>query len=971
MAFDFRILDSKKLYPADKIQIDKSSYDPMTMYSKAKEIIFENSMGKVVLTGYFQLSQIKIEDLVKIQKNSIRFDRKFQEITSSTQLYQSQKMVVTLKDLPDKEDFLNMRELKTYINQIPAEIIRKEGKVSIVSSVIKNIDLRQFVDLYKSFPKELDENSDLNLCLDDKSETYEYEQDNSKFIIKNLKQTRKHKNEFGEYKSFDNERDSIQADHDNLKENLIKEQFENKIEEDLNFVNFDKDEKDFDFDLKKIQENAAFKFVDPLHLPKDKLKNFTKSYFNNSFKVCFNSRGELITPGKFNIENFRSKLNVNRIIPNKSLLQINSKKELNFEALEYYHKSTIINYLNILNKNLKEKITLLENNDDMDISVSPIGKSVLKTNNKLDYQVSDLSLNDHTDILDEYIMDLQNFKIQVKNTHKKDSQAAKLIEKLEKEIETLKLFKVLFLNCFKNRDANNNSFIPQFKSQGEEVKRMRKKKLTDWLIESISCEKKDENKLRPREAPSQIDQTFGEILNQLLQGKIKRAVEICIKNGLLNLSMIISNSNPSIRSRLIKDSIKSWGNIGLYESFPNNLRKIYNLLSGEEILRGDQGSEILTGCNWKQLFLSLSLHSMDQVKDISQILSEFEAVVNAHKSNKNLLPNINEKSNVNDINFTLIKLYRAIENNQTAKISELINTLMNTSNVFDEFSDCHLHYILVSVLLTTQENSDERFVINSSVVKINRSFDFNFLKKIHLKLLNKVTEELLLSENETAKTNWKYVINMIKLSNIPASIKNILTNELIFKNINIAKEDQSFLNNMMDGANIQEALGLYNYNRFNFKAAYQNFKNSKNFTKANEIFLFSILCLKIIENNVSNNTYEELNLLSNFSLNCSIWEKYGTVLHQYLVLLRKLEGDEIRKLELIDLSYIRNLIKKVDAIFIPKNQDRSYINMINLCRNKILGRLRKIYNTKTELISKKDENVKFLNFNLYYRCISV
>ena len=70
----------------------------------------------------------------------------------------------------------------------------------------------------------------------------------------------------------------------------------------------------------------------------------------------------------------------------------------------------------------------------------------------------------------------------------------------------------------------------------------------------------------------------------------------------------------------------------------------------------------------------------------------------------------------------------------------------------------------------------ERFVINSSVVKINRSFDFNFLKKIHLKLLNKVTEELLLSENETAKTNWKYVINMIKLSNIPASMKNILTN---------------------------------------------------------------------------------------------------------------------------------------------------------------------------------------------------
>ncbi len=343
--------------------------------------------------------------------------------------------------------------------------------------------------------------------------------------------------------------------------------------------------------------------------------------------------------------------------------------------------------------------------------------------------------------------------------------------------------------------------------------------------------------------------------------------------------------------------------------------------------------------------------------DISEIFSELEVLLQSVQKGSSLSPYVNKDSQLTNINYTLLRLYRLIQNNDRVGVTQVLSELINPNNIFDQFSDNHLHFILITVLLNTLSNVEAIMSPDKNPALTNR-IDFNFMKLIHFKLLTRVFEELFQSGLDC--TNWKYAINLVEISNIPSRFKKFIGDEIIFNKIEIAKEDENFLLKAVDIHTVYQAIGFYNLSRLEYLSAYENFKSSKDFNKASEIFLFNIFPLKLLDENLNNHTYEEINVLTNLQVKSPIWEIYGSVFFQYLLLLRKLEGDEFKRLELIDASFIKNLIKRVDAMKISQNYNQNLKILLNLCRNKILTDLRRIYNKKNEIESAKDQNVKFL-----------
>jgi hypothetical protein len=962
MAYDFRnvLKEAEKM----RIIIDGEEFDPTSVYDyKVHNLIFKNSNGKVSMEGSFSLpmENLKIPDLVKINKYSLRINQDFVQKNNKnlSDMFNSYRIQISFNHIDKDMKFLKSIKLSQYLIDHKIDMGFVEKKVTFVSQcLIKTLDLKPFMENFEApvgvFSVEPEES-----------------------LYNNFKR-KIFKNEHGDSQSY--EMEFHHEPEEILQEPKVIQR--TKYEMKRNFINFKNPNTDFEFTVEnklKFTENGQ-KFNNPYHFKGDdnqineKLKKFRKSFFNNSFKVCFNHRGEFLTRGKFNENNFHYSLKVQKIVPNKNL----ETKGKNTQLIHYWMKNTIYAYQN----RLSEKIENLKKiNSNMGNSISPIqvtnnlNDSVLfrtnkksefyeeKGNKQLDITIEKLTVTDFTSIINDFIEDLNSNRDYVLNLSIPEDESKKklLKENFEKEISVLKLFKSLFLNCYMNRSnsslSNKETNINFSNSLRADVMKMRKKRLLDFLVENTES---DYQRIMNHNINSSGDAIYQNILTCLVHGRLLKATEIANSQGLINLSMLISQSNSKIKAKLVSESIDAWKRNKIHQVMPKTLVLIYDLIAGRE------NPSILDYCDWRSLIISESIFTSPLSATLSSIEKKNQIIINGNSNIQRLtLPitsSYNNSIKANNIFYLLTCLYSSFEQlNQSKENKILLQEISNTLTISSSFTDHHIQYIIISILLNTLKESFDFSAFKDGMISQEKKFDtqvvdMGFLKKLHGHLLIKNVEEILISGEVSS---WKYAINLIKNSNISDTHKKLLINDIINKNVESASKDKAYFT-IFDTT--KSAYAFYNLYQFKFREAYENFKQSKNFEKATEIFIFYFLCQSLLNNNSSsNNIKEELFILSRESRNVYYWEKYGVIFQDYINISDYFKESEKSewKCEESKMNELERLIKKVEVL--NMKSDVIYSQILTLCRNYMLTNLRKDFNSKYILnISKPDVRIKLI-----------
>lgn len=240
--------------------------------------------------------------------------------------------------------------------------------------------------------------------------------------------------------------------------------------------------------------------------------------------------------------------------------------------------------------------------------------------------------------------------------------------------------------------------------------------------------------------------------------------------------------------------------------------------------------KILENLNWKQFFICNGLYCMKATQNIDDMVENYSNTV---KNLSRKYPNIDSylvSNNCQDINMLLLEYYTMIQKEKEYD-EEFLNKIFLQKNIFSKYSDLHMHFIICTILLNTLS---ETYTGNNSK---NLGNDLFILKNIQLKLLLKLTENLLIQGNILA------AVNLILISNISNSNKLNLVEEIIYRYINT--ENQG-LNTSSTNLKIFEqinakatfdALGIRSLSLFDIEKALKHFKLSENYEKLHEVKL--------------------------------------------------------------------------------------------------------------------------------------
>lgn len=988
--------ENQRILKETKILIDKELFDPTHQYNyRVKSISFENINGKVEIEGMITLPKdsSNIPDIVKTNKYSVRFDSKFLENNSNKIMFQPITLRVYFNFVTYESDIHQDERFVDYLNKIgnSCHFEYPNRHLYIVVNNLVNIDLRRFMK--GKYPN--DDNFDLQNKSFQSAAGFVINaefKDDSHYYNKKI-----YKDEHGNHKYVEEQESLFSTDNFNrFPDNQIIQENELPMKNLIptsNFIDFESNPKSFDFSQENL-DTLTFRekqtLIDPFCIKKENLKKLRKGFYNNSFKPCFNFKGELITRGSFNNSTFTQNIVICKITPNKDLQtnELNTKNQF----LDLYYKNTLVNYLGVLNQKISEKNKISQAADQsLDLDET-------KKNETYYRHQTCLNVNDYTFIINDYINDLTRAREHLKTVRNQNIKlfAENLDDTFEKEVCVLKLFRVLFLNSYldKNSRGKENKQA-EVESSREETRRMRKRRLVEWLIENTETEFQKEYEKLSKQVKNEKEKAYSLILHCLINGRIRKAVEISNKNNLFTLSMIISQTNSEfiqdsrtkmeLKSKLIKESIDNWKRANLYNAMPEELKNIYNLLSNNfykdnnrNEFNIDSLKDLLKTCDWKRILIVISCFTTSPSSKISQIYEQFEKIANLALSNNsysNVLPETENKNTlpalkIKNIYYLLISLYSILEqtNNEGSKdlLDNCLNKLCYTFNLTSKFTDHHIHFIIINTLLNTL---NESYYIMG--LRRNEPQIINCLMKLqslNFKILVKNVEELLISENtfREIKTSWKFAISLIKYSGIPKTMQKNLVDQMLYQQVENGKNDMGvyFNNKIFDERITKEALAIYNYSNFQFEEAYKNFKKAKNYEKAYEIFIFKILCPKLIQNDISNKITKKLKKLSGEKklpshpeakdnledrALISYWEKYGSIFFEYLVLLDKEE---------IDAKSLLSTMDKVEALNI--NNEITNEKTITYCRNIMLMNLRKVYNKLCESKSNYDVNKFFI-----------
>ena len=391
---------------------------------------------------------------------------------------------------------------------------------------------------------------------------------------------------------------------------------------------------------------------------------------------------------------------------------------------------------------------------------------------------------------------------------------------MEQIISTLKLFHILFLNCFitkeKNKLIDYDELFDNYSSK--RVQTMRKKMLVEWCMseEKNYINKNDLiniNKAIDTNILSKQIISFGQIKTAINSNKNKN---LFLNAKLSNLSK--DNSYTTFSYFMKKQNKKDISNSFIsYEAFKNN-DKITN--------------------NWVSFLLQSLLYIENSNEYIIKSIKNIEEKIKDMKdiSKPYMLIKNNEKE-ILQLNYLLLKIYEKLmegnneDNDEESEyklkdiknIEIYINMLSNNNLFNSENSDHFIQYIIL--FLFTK-------IINFIFPNIKNS---NILIKKNYFLLNLLISEIISNNNNTI-FNLILIMKLLYTANINRKLKqkifidiishqNLDSIQMFWDEYDKEKESIPLIND-----EIREYInGIYYMNKCNWYEAYKSFFKSKKY----------------------------------------------------------------------------------------------------------------------------------------------
>ena len=820
-----------------------------------KKINYSCPSGSLLIEGLFDLSKSNVLELISFKYLTITFSQELQ--LAYKQEFDTPKISINFKLLIDNE-----------------ETIRKN--IYVLKNMYKDLDTD-----YKSFIKfNMDGFHDINIL--ETINKIEDEEKNNKF-------------EFGIGDLKNNKKNFIEI-NDDIDDNLDEEEIDinNNKSEVTNFFQLLKNEKEKE-EEKEIQEEEnvikknsyiKVKDIDSLNLDNIKVKIGNKIFkkYLPSKKNKEEISKDLLLPMNFNncLFNVETKGQNKEKIEFKNVFINDDLKELN----EKYKKDIILDFLNLL-----------------------IGhKNYSKNKNTM-------TIDDYTLIVLTFNKNIEKKISEINKNNLKEKEYRNYIIRLEKINNSLKLFHILFLNCFysnndNNYDENKNCVIngdlyDDFSSF--KVQTMRKKRLIEWCMaqENNYINKTDLiniNKNKRKEILTRQIMSFGQIKTAIKTNKNRN---LFINSKLSNLNEDSSNKTLSyfLKGQNSNNEInKSFISYKANEAYPDN--KINNTWISfllQSLLYKEKPNEYIT------ISIKLIEEKMKDMEEISKPLIK----------------------GVLQLNYVLLKIYEKLINGikDINDIEEYLNKL-SENNLFGKNNTDHFCQYIISYLLAK--------VISIIIPELNK--DSNSLYKKNYFLLNQIISEILsvdINDNnkeEDKIMNLIIIIKLLYVSNINSELKQKIFIEIIsYQNLTSIesfwekynKENISLINVL----NKEYINGIYYLNNNNkLLEAFKCFLAGKKYEYALDIYLKYFFSL-IKEKQINQINFEEI--LDNLK---EIYEKSPSLINDfYLDFIRFIsyivKKEETNEEEIIDLlkKFMYEYYGKGKIIYLDEKSHRFII----------------------------------------------
>ena len=806
-----------------KILIDGKDYMGIEEYREVKNIQFTSKNGIITIEGLFDLSNKQILDLIKLDYLTVSFSK---ELIKSFKLqFDDPKISLVFYLSKDKLDII-----KTNINKLK----RKYKNFDTDYKTYIKFTLSDFIDVnILSFLQGIKNDNNENISnLDDIASI------DNKDISKGEKKGKKGKRK--KYDSSNLINNSIEDEEEKIK--IVKE--EDEEEEVMNpfLQHFQKKEEEEEIKEKDQKEDNFLKRINYIKIndldkcsfpPK---KNIENNIINNYIKE---KDAQLINKLRDKINNnYFMTMNTNNIYP---LLKVdeNKNQSLAFKRIPFNEELMDLRQ-NYINDILLNFITILFNNS--------------KFNNKED----PMFVNDYTFVVLSLIKNIENIIIDTKkngnNNNDNNKKYMYYIQRLEKIVSSLKLFHILFLNCFitnENNLVNHEELYDNFSSP--KVQTMRKKLLIEW------CMREEKKYITENDLINTNESVNKSIISkQIISfGQIKTAIKVNNNN----------KKNIFINAKLSNLSKENNNTNGTFSYYVNKQKKINNIYKNFISYEAFKNSDPIKN-SWVSFFLQSLLYIENSNEYITKSIKLINEKIKDMNDKSKPIIKIDDKDNNKEIlklNYLLLKIYENLmENNiNKEKDKDIIDciSMLSNNNLFKTNNSDHFIQYIILFLLTEVIN----IYFQNNDLKLN--------KRLYI-LLTTIISEILScnndkNEGDNEKNKISNIILIIKLLHcIKISNKSkqkifvdIFTKQNfekiekfweIFEN-NDENKDISFIDDELK----EYINGIYYMNKCDWYQAYKCFLKSKNYDYCMNAYINHFFCL-LSEKNIKDIEFEEI-----------------------------------------------------------------------------------------------------------------
>ena len=777
------------------IEIDGSTYDESKTYLQASTILFKNKYGCVTLKGFFNLAQINIPTIITIDNLSLEILQQF--LNSCFFNFCKYKLQIEFYFPYDDIKYIKNIE-ENLFNEFDCNIDYEKRIISLNLNELRNINIKEMIGKFEEEKEEtmnLSNNYEIN-----RQKIKDIDNEEIDFGINNINVNKNDENiinqNINENNDMDNSSDNIDIGENNSKLGNIFTHVSEKTEEvkletysEMN-QNIIKEKKPY-IKITDINNNFEFNKDDQNYLSKiqnPSIKNILNKLISNGASLMKNNSKENML-NQFNVNGLYLTLNKNgnkySDNYNLSLDKLILNHDIDEDIKVDYNNIIFNNYINILDKVIKDK-----NNNELDI-------------------------DDYTYIILAYISQIENEINRIEQKPNKNNSEIDCINKYKKISSTLKLFCILFLNCFmykpENQYLNNKSLFTH--SFSDKVMSYRKRLLIEWCIE----EQKNSLEKNISKINLSKDESNKKINYEYLYsyGQIKKSVEEPKKPSLFLRSKMSNNTEKNAKN-----------NIYYFTG--------YNALHGEKNRKFEDIFVDKYNNDWISFLVQSLLY--EEKKDKYIVYSIDLLTKNLNSMKKEAKPEIKVNNNIiYDINFILLKLYEQYLKGDIEGQIKFLKMISYSCNITKNNSADHfIQYIICSTLLKILSK------IFPKDNEINREITDNiFIKKLTYNLLIQSIEEILINSpcmaNINNYTDYILVVKLISFSFLNKKVKNKLILDIISK-INIPKDSLRFFeeNNPLQLPEIEKytLLGYINNTLSLWKEAYNNFILAKKYKQA-------------------------------------------------------------------------------------------------------------------------------------------